>query len=66
MKALKKNPGGKLRTVQSVMADVNMSRNTAMKIAEDAHAVFRYGAKIVRIDFEKFMQFLEENTNATP
>lgn len=58
MRALKENPNAKLRSVQGIMAETNMSRITVMKIAEEAHAVIRFCKHGVRIDAERFYKYL--------
>ena len=65
MHKLKLNPEGKLLTVQSVMLETNLSRSTVMQIAKASGALFKYG-RVIRIDFEKFMNFFEGGANATP
>lgn len=58
MRKIVENPSGKLRTVQGVMAETNLSRSTVMQIAEAAGAVVRFGSRVVRIDIECFYAHL--------
>lgn len=58
MRKIVENPNGKLRTVQGVMAETNLSRSTVMQIAEASGAVMRFGSRVVRIDIERFYAHL--------
>lgn len=60
MRKLKENPDAKLRSVQGMMADTNLSRVFVMKIAEEAGAVVRYSKHGVRIDAERFYEYLHK------
>ena len=60
MRKLQENPNAKLRSVQGVMADANLSRYHVMKIAEAAAAVVRFGKRGVRIDVDRFYEFLRK------
>lgn len=60
MRKIVENPDAKLRTVQGVMAETNLSRNTVMQIAEAAAAVVRFGSRVVRIDIERFYSHLRK------
>lgn len=63
MRKIFENPDGKLRTVQGVMAETNLSRNTVMRIAEKANAVVRFGSRVVRIDIDCFYAYLRKGAN---
>ena len=58
MRKLNENPNAKLRSVQGMMAETNMSRVIVMKIAEEADAVVRFSKHGVRIDVERFYAHL--------
>ena len=58
MKKLKENPNAKLRSVQGMMAETNWSRYMVMQVAEAAAAVVRFGKRGVRIDSERFYEYL--------
>lgn len=67
MRKLQENPNAKLRSVQGLMAETNLSRYHIMQIAEEAAAVVRFEKHGVRIDAERFWKYLRNNHyNATP
>lgn len=59
MRKLQENPNAKLRSVQGMMGETNLSRFHLMQIAEAAGAVVRYGTKGIRINQEVFFAYLE-------
>lgn len=59
MRKLQENPNAKLRSVQGMMAETNLSRFHLMQIAEAAGAVVRYGTKGIRINQQVFFSYLE-------
>lgn len=60
MRKLQENPNAKLRSVQGLMAETNLSRYHIMQIAEEASAVVRFGKHGVRIDAERFYEHLRK------
>lgn len=60
MNKLQEKTDAKLRSVQGIMAETNMCRNTVMQIATDADAVIRFGFRGVRIDAERFYEHLRK------
>ena len=60
MRKLKENPKAKLRSVQGMMSETNMSRYVIMKIAEEAGAVVRFSKHGIRIDAERFYEYLRK------
>ena len=60
MNKLQEKTDAKLRSVQGIMAETNMCRNTVMQIAMDADAVIRFGARGIRIDAERFYEHLRK------
>lgn len=59
MRKLKENPDAKLRTVQGMMAETNLSRYLLMRIADEAEAVIRISQRGIRIDVDRFYAYLE-------
>ena len=51
-----RHPEGRFRTVEMVMADVNLCRHWVVRIAKDAGAYIHIG-RAVRIDTEKFFDY---------
>lgn len=49
MKRLNENMKGRFLTAQGACGEINVSRNTLMRIASEANAIVRFG-KSVRID----------------
>ena len=60
MRKLQENPNAKLRSVQGLMAETNLSRYHIMQIAEEAGAIVRFGKHGVRIDAEMFYAHLRK------
>ena len=60
MRKLQENPNAKLRSVQGIMAETNLSRYQVMQIAEEAGAVVRFGSRGIRIDSERFYAHLRK------
>lgn len=60
MRALKENMKGRFLTPQGACGDINVSRNTLMRIAGEANAIVRFG-KSVRIDMPVLYAFIEAN-----
>ena len=60
MRKLKENPDAKLRTVQGMMAETNLSRYLLMRTAEEAGAVIRISQRGIRIDSDRFYAWLQE------
>ena len=60
MRKLKENPCAKLRSVQGMMSETNLSRYMVMQIAEEAIAVVRFSKHGVRIDAERFYDHLRK------
>lgn len=65
MRKLQENPNARLRSVQGMMAETNLSRYHVMKIAENAGAVVRFGKQGVRIEKETFFSYLKKGGNRT-
>lgn len=63
MRKLLENPDAKLRSVQGIMAETNLSRYHVMQIAEAAGAVIRFGKHGVRIDAEIFYAHLRKGAS---
>lgn len=63
MRKLQENPDAKLRSVQGIMAETNLSRYHVMQIAEEAGAVIRFGKHGVRIDAEAFYGHLRKEVS---
>ena len=61
MRKLQENPNAKLRSVQGLMAETNLSRYHIMQIAGEAGAVVRFGKHGVRIDAELFYAYLRKD-----
>ena len=60
MRKLQENPNAKLRSVQGMMAETNLSRYMVMQVAEEAGAVIRFSKHGVRIDAERFYERLRK------
>ena len=58
MNKKKENKNATLRTVHGIMEETNMCRNSVMRTAEEAGAVVRFGKRGVRIDSERFFEYL--------
>ena len=58
LKKLQENPNARLRSVQGIMQETNLSRYMVMQVAEAASAVIRFGKRGVRIDSERFYGYL--------
>lgn len=52
------NPHARLRTVRGIAGETNLNRYTIMRIAEEAGAIVRIGTRNVRIDAERFFDYL--------
>lgn len=63
MRKLQENPNAKLRSVQGIMAETNLSRYQVMQIAEDAGAVVRFGSRGIRIEAERFYTYLRKDVS---
>lgn len=60
VRKLNENPNAKLRSVQGMMAETNLSRYMVMLIAKEANAVVRFSKHGVRIDAERFYEHLHK------
>lgn len=60
MKKHQDNSSGKLRSVQAVMSETNLSRSIVMQLAEEAGAIIRYNTRGIRIDIEQFYSHLRK------
>lgn len=60
MQKFESNPNGTYKPVLDACAEFNLSRNTLMKMANEADAVFRMGSRIVRINMPRLRQFMDE------
>lgn len=58
MNKFNENPNGKYRTVEGACGDVNMGRNTLMRIAGEANAIIRVG-RSVRIDMGQLCAYID-------
>lgn len=63
MNRLQENKNAKLRSVQGIMEETNMSRSTVMQIATEARAIIRFGSRGVRIDAELFYEYLRKGVD---
>ena len=64
MRKLNENKYGKLRSVQGIMSETNLSRYHVMQIAEKARAIVRFGKNGVRIFADRFYDYLQEAPDA--
>lgn len=64
MRKLQENPNARLRSVQGMMTETNLSRYHVMQIAEQAGAIVRFGKHGVRIEKEIFFAHLKNEANA--
>ena len=60
MNRLQEKTDAKLRSVQGIMAETNLRRNAVMQIATEAGAVIRFGSRGIRIDAERFYEYLRK------
>ena len=54
------NPKGRYCRVTEACSQTNWSRNTLMRIAEEANAIIRVG-RTVRIDMQVLYKYIDEN-----
>ena len=59
MKALNVNNEAKYQTVPNACKEINVSRNTLMRLASEATAIVRFG-KSVRIDMPALLRHIDE------
>lgn len=58
MKALNVNNEAKYQTVPNACREINVSRNTLMRLASEATAIVRFG-KSVRIDMPALFRYID-------
>ena len=58
MRALKVNNEARYQTVPNACKEVNVSRNTLMRLASEATAIVRFG-KSVRIDMPSLFEYID-------
>lgn len=58
MKALNVNSEARYQTVPNACKEVNVSRNTLMRLASEATAIVRFG-KSVRIDMPALFKYID-------
>jgi len=54
-----RNADGVLITIQQGCEKYNMCRNTVIRLAEEANAIYRFGKRMVRIDAERLNQYIK-------
>nr|WP_177295757.1 DUF6462 family protein [uncultured Blautia sp.] len=54
------NPNGRYNRVTEACSQTNWSRNTLMRVAEEANAVIRVG-RTVRIDMQALYEYIDKN-----
>lgn len=59
MRSLKSNDAGRYQTPSGACAQLNVSRNTLIKIATECNAIVRFG-RSVRIDMEALYNGIDE------
>lgn len=60
MNKKKENKKALLRTVSGMMEETNLCRNSLMQVAENAEAIVRFGKRGIRIDSDRFYDFLRK------
>ena len=63
MRKLQENSSAKLRSIQGMMAETNLSRYMVMQVAQAANAVIRFSKHSIRIDVERFYAHLRKGVD---